>query len=121
LALLDDGELWKLFLGFKTGGIWAPWRELCTTLFFSDSFSVKGCCFSEPYTILKIFSFSPNPFPPCILTFPDLSGASHPHGTAVELSSRLAGQVEISFQRGRSDHFDHVTLKAASPVLGTLA
>jgi hypothetical protein len=89
--------------------------------FFSDSFSVKGCCFSEPYTILKIFSFSPNPFPPCILTFPDLSGASHPHGTAVELSSTLAGQVEISFQRGRSDHFDHVTLKAASPVLGTLA
>ena len=24
--------------------------------------SVKGCCFSESYTILKLFSFSLNPF-----------------------------------------------------------
>jgi hypothetical protein len=40
---------------------------------------------------------------------------------SLELSSRPAGQVEISFQCGRSDQFDHVTLKAASPVLGTLA
>jgi len=40
---------------------------------------------------------------------------------SLELSPRPAGQVEIPFQCGRSDHFDHATLKAASPVLGTLA
>jgi len=30
-----------------SGGIWAPRRELCTTLFLPDSYSVKAVAFPE--------------------------------------------------------------------------